>query len=56
MIKTTVYANISKEDAYDKGVKIGLTGEALNMFKYFNEVVLEIEIDDDGVVREGRMV
>ena len=50
MIKTTIYAKISRESAYEKGKLIGLTGEALRMFSYFNEVKLVIKIDDYGVV------
>ncbi len=50
MIKTTIYAEINKESAYEKGEKIGLSGEALEMFKHFNEVELAIEVEDSGVV------
>jgi len=50
MIKTMIYAEISKEAAYKKGVEIGLSGEALEMFKHFNEVMFEIEVQDDGIV------
>jgi hypothetical protein len=56
MIKTRIFASISKENAYEKGEQIGLSGEALNMFKYFNEVELEIKIDDDGVVRKIKAI
>lgn len=52
MIKTTIYAEISRESAYEKGKQIGLTGEALRMFSYFNEVKLVIEVDDYGVVNK----
>jgi len=50
MIKTTIYASISKEDAYQKGKEIGLTGKALEIFEHFNEVELEIEVEDSGLV------
>jgi hypothetical protein len=50
MLKTKIYAEISRESAYEKGEQLGLKGEALRMFSFFNEVELEIEIDDDGVV------
>lgn len=56
MIKTEIFASISKETAYEKGEQIGLTGEALTMFKHFNEVKLEIEIDADGVVRKIKAI
>jgi len=52
MRKAIIYAEISKEAAYNKGVEIGLTGEELSVFTYFNEVKLEIEIDDEGIVRK----
>lgn len=56
MIKTTIYASISKESAYEKGEQIGLSGEALEMFKHFNEVELEIEVEDSGIVSKVKAV
>jgi len=56
MKTATISAEISSEAAYNKGVEIGLTEEALKMFRHFNEVVLEIKIDDEGVVREAKVV
>ncbi len=56
MIKTTIYASISKESAYEKGKQIGLSGEALEMFKHFNEVELEIEVEDSGIVSKVKTV
>lgn len=50
MIKTTIYAQISRESAYEKGEAIGLKREALKLFSWFNEVELEIEVEDDGRV------
>lgn len=50
MIKTKIYAYISKESAYKKGEEIGLNGGALKMFRYFNEIKLEIEVLDNGIV------
>ena len=52
MKKTTVYAEISKEYLYEKGTKLGLGGEALDMFICFTEIELAIEVDDTGVVRD----
>ncbi len=49
-IKTKIHAYVDKESAYDKGVAIGLAGEALEMFVHFNEVELEIEIEESGIV------
>ena len=50
MIKTKIYAHISKTAAFDKGKQIGLSDEALEMFVHFNEVELEIEVEDNGIV------
>ena len=56
MIKAKIYAQISKEAAYDKGKQIGLSGEALEMFKHFNEVLIEIEVEDSGIVSKIKAV
>jgi len=48
MIKTKVYVHGTKESMYDKGVELGLTGEALDNFKYTGyEVELEIEVNKE---------
>ena len=52
MIKTRIFAIISREQAYEVGEKVGLEGEALNLFSFFNEVELEIEIDKNGLVQK----
>ena len=56
MIKTVIFAYISKEAACQKGEQLGLTGEALEMFTHFNEVGLEIGIDDDGIVQKIKAI
>ena len=50
MIKTKVYAYITKESLYEKGLSIELADKALNMFMHFNEIELEIEVEDSGIV------
>jgi hypothetical protein len=47
MIKTEVYAHISRESLYEIGTEIGLTGEALKMFTYFEEVKLTLLVDKE---------
>ena len=43
---TNIYLNSSKERMYETGVKLGLSGDALNLFCYCcNEVKLEIDVD-----------
>ena len=59
MIETTICAEISREKADTKGEELGLTGEALRVFSYFNEVEIEIEVDEKtGLVKkvEGKEV
>ncbi len=56
MIKTTIYAYISKESAYKKGKQIGLSKGALEMFIHFNEVELVIEVEDSGMVSRVKAV
>ena len=50
MVKTNIHAYINKTSAYDKGIQLGLSDEALEMFIHFNEVELEIEVEDSGIV------
>lgn len=46
-MKTDVYVHGSKESMYDKGLKLGLTGEALDMFSFTGyEVKLTVEVDE----------
>ena len=57
MIKTRIYSHISKESAYEIGKEIGLSGKALEMFKHFNEVKLEIEVDgNSGLVKKVKSI
>ena len=51
MIKTKIFARIGKEYLHVKGKEIGLSGDALEMFKCFTEVPLLVEIDDKGIVQ-----
>lgn len=45
-----LYARCSKETNWEKGTTVGLTGEALNLFVHFEEVALEAEVAEDGIV------
>ena len=46
-MRTTVYLHSSKESMYEKGVSLGIQGDALDMFKYaLSEVVVEIEVNE----------
>ncbi len=60
MIKTTIYAAVSREDAWEKGEEIGLKGKALTLFRHFNEIELEIEleieVEEDGSVTKVTVV
>uniref|UniRef100_A0A6H1ZDX6 Uncharacterized protein n=1 Tax=viral metagenome TaxID=1070528 RepID=A0A6H1ZDX6_9ZZZZ len=55
-VKTKIYAQISRESAYTKGFALGLTGEALKRFSYFNEVELIVDVDDQGMVQNVKAV
>lgn len=54
MIKTKVFAQIDKETLHKKGDSLGLSGEALEMFKCFTEVPLVIEVNEKGQVWDVR--
>lgn len=45
-----LYAHCSKETNWEKGKMLGLTGEALQLFVHFEEVALEVEVAEDGMV------
>ena len=48
-MKATVYLHSNKESMWDLGVKLGLTSEALSLFKYACcEVKVELEVAADG--------
>lgn len=48
-MKTTFYLHSDKESNYQKGEKLGLTGEALKKFAYaLCEVTIKAEVADDG--------
>jgi hypothetical protein len=51
MKKVSVQAELDREYMYEEGEKLGLTGEALNMFRHFNFVDLDLLVDEEtGVV------
>lgn len=46
MLTTKMYLHSSKEQSYDKGVELGLKGEALEYFMYTcYEVELDVVVD-----------
>lgn len=46
-MKTIIYLHSSKESNYEHGEKLGLKGEALNMFMYgCYEVAVEVEVNE----------
>jgi hypothetical protein len=47
MIQTDIYVHSSRDSMYEKGEKLGLTGEALKLFSYVGcEVKLTINVDE----------
>ena len=48
--RLTLYAHCSKETNWEKGEQLGLTGEALSFFAYFEKIALEVEVAEDGMV------
>lgn len=51
MKKVSVQAELDREYMYEVGEKLGLTGEALKMFRQFNFVYLDLLVDEKtGVV------
>lgn len=56
IVKTKIYTHIDRDSAYTKGVDLGLTGEALERFSYFNEVELIVDVDDQGMVSNVKAV
>lgn len=47
MAKTDVYVHGSKDEMWEKGEELGLTGDALRMFSYTaTEVKLTIDVDE----------
>ena len=46
----TLYAHCSQETNWEKGETLGLTGEALSLFMHFEEIALEVEVAEDGMV------
>lgn len=51
-MQITMYAHISKESLIEKGIEAGLSEDAVNVFKFFNEVgPLYLDVADDGMVQ-----
>lgn len=48
--RVTLYAYCSKESNWDTGETLGLEGEALSRFVHFEEVRLDVEVAEDGMV------
>lgn len=45
--KIIVYASLSPERMYEVGLEAGLSEEAADYFRYFEEVELHLEVDED---------
>lgn len=41
-----VYAHLTPEAMYEKGKQAGLSDEAANFFRYFQEVTLSLEVEE----------
>ena len=48
--RLTLYAHCSKETNWEKGETLGLTGEAIQLFVHFEEIALDVEVAEDGMV------
>ena len=48
--QTRIYASLSKDNMWDWGSALGLTGDALALFRHFNEIALDIQVAQDGRV------
>ena len=53
MKKIKVYAYLEPEYMFEKGIKAGLSEEAADFFRCFEEVELELLVGDDGAVLGG---
>jgi len=47
MRKVSVQAELDREYMEDMGEKLGLSGEALAMFRHFNFVALDLLVDEE---------
>jgi len=47
-----VFAYIDRTQLRQKGLEIGLSGDALDAFTYFTEIELAIEVDATGMVQD----
>ena len=48
--QTRIYASLSKDNMWDWGSALGLTGDALTLFRHFDEIALDIQVAQDGKV------
>ena len=58
--RLTLYAHCSKDSLWEQGEQLGLMGETLSLFAHFNEIALDVEVAEDGMVTvlacDGRAV
>lgn len=60
-MKATIYVGSDKDSMWEKGEELGLSGDALRMFRHAAcEVRLELDVSDDGSAKiiavDGRAV
>ena len=48
--RLTLYAHCAQESLWEKGEILGLTGETLSLFAHFDEIALDVEVTEDGMV------
>ena len=48
--RVTLYAHCSEDTNWEKGEALGLRGEALSLFIHFEEITLDVEVAEDGMV------
>jgi len=46
-MKIRIYASVSPEHLREEGEAAGLKGNALDVFTYFRETALNLEVDED---------
>lgn len=56
MKKIKVYAHLEPEYMFEKGIEAGLSEEAADYFRFFEEVKLELLVGDDGAVLSCEVV
>ena len=55
-MKIKVFAYASPESLYLHGINAGLTTEAADYFRHAEEFEIELDVDDTGLVHDGRLV